>query len=315
MRPACGAQPARVQGGAPADSLLPRAACAAQGDRVPFATVGVSSVMHPWNPHCPTMHFNYRCGVELPAACSLRLPCGWSSFRPPCLLRQLITQHPTRRQPSAAHHPPAHSTGALEWLPLPAWRRYFTAEEYQGIPAQWWFGGGTDITPNYVDEEDMKHFHGVYKVRGGTGGRTPHCQRHQRALPWWLQGRAAAAAQLPCFPSSPCPQLPTCVRGAPRTPAASPRPPARPAAPAGGVRPPRPRVLPQVQEVVRRVLLHQAPRRDPRPGRHLLRRPERQVGGLGLARSLAGATSGRRSRKLKQVQGAARRAVQHGEHA
>ena len=34
--------------------------CWLQGDRVPFATVGVSSVMHPLNPHCPTMHFNYR---------------------------------------------------------------------------------------------------------------------------------------------------------------------------------------------------------------------------------------------------------------
>ena len=27
----------------------------------------------------------------------------------------------------------------------------------------WWFGGGTDITPAYVDEEDMRHFHGMYK--------------------------------------------------------------------------------------------------------------------------------------------------------
>ena len=24
-------------------------------------------------------------------------------------------------------------------------------------------GGGTDITPAYVDEEDMRHFHGIYK--------------------------------------------------------------------------------------------------------------------------------------------------------
>jgi len=31
-----------------------------QEDRVPFFAAGVSSVMHPWNPHCPTMHFNYR---------------------------------------------------------------------------------------------------------------------------------------------------------------------------------------------------------------------------------------------------------------
>jgi coproporphyrinogen III oxidase len=30
------------------------------GGRVPFFAAGISSVMHPWNPHCPTMHFNYR---------------------------------------------------------------------------------------------------------------------------------------------------------------------------------------------------------------------------------------------------------------
>ena len=27
----------------------------------------------------------------------------------------------------------------------------------------WWFGGGTDITPAYLDVDDMKHFHGTYK--------------------------------------------------------------------------------------------------------------------------------------------------------
>jgi len=68
--------------------------------RVPFFATGISSVMHPWNPHAPTMHFNYR---------------------------------------------------------------YFETEEWNGIPAQWWFGGGTDITPSYLYEEDMKHFHGTYK--------------------------------------------------------------------------------------------------------------------------------------------------------
>jgi coproporphyrinogen III oxidase len=30
------------------------------GGRVPFFAAGISSVMHPWNPNCPTMHFNYR---------------------------------------------------------------------------------------------------------------------------------------------------------------------------------------------------------------------------------------------------------------
>ncbi|KXZ47656.1 hypothetical protein GPECTOR_34g815 [Gonium pectorale] len=72
----------------------------ADAGRVPFFAAGISSVMHPRNPHCPTMHFNYR---------------------------------------------------------------YFETEEWNGIPGQWWFGGGTDITPCYVVEEDMKHFHGTYK--------------------------------------------------------------------------------------------------------------------------------------------------------
>lgn len=41
--------------------------------------------------------------------------------------------------------------------------RYFETEEWNGIPGQWWFGGGTDITPCYVVPEDMKHFHQTYK--------------------------------------------------------------------------------------------------------------------------------------------------------
>jgi len=72
-----------------------RAAGMAPGERVPFFAVGLSCVMHPRNPHCPTMHFNYR---------------------------------------------------------------YFETDG--GV---WWFGGGTDITPVYIVEEDLKHFHGTYK--------------------------------------------------------------------------------------------------------------------------------------------------------
>ena len=37
--------------------------------------------------------------------------------------------------------------------------RYFETDG--GI---WWFGGGTDITPSYLDVDDMKHFHGTYKT-------------------------------------------------------------------------------------------------------------------------------------------------------
>jgi coproporphyrinogen III oxidase len=65
------------------------------GEKIPFFACGISSVIHPRNPHAPTMHFNYR---------------------------------------------------------------YFETDG--GI---WWFGGGTDITPSYLDEADMKHFHGVLK--------------------------------------------------------------------------------------------------------------------------------------------------------
>jgi len=36
--------------------------------------------------------------------------------------------------------------------------RYFETEG--GV---WWFGGGTDLTPSYLFEEDVKHFHGTYK--------------------------------------------------------------------------------------------------------------------------------------------------------
>lgn len=28
---------------------------------------------------------------------------------------------------------------------------------YTGV--HWWFGGGTDLTPYYLNEEDAKHFH------------------------------------------------------------------------------------------------------------------------------------------------------------
>eukprot|EP00798_Chlamydomonas_sp_ICE-L_P027699 gene27699-7341_t len=42
--------------------------------------------------------------------------------------------------------------------------RYFETEDWNGVPGQWWFGGGTDITPSYLDEDDMKHFHGSYKA-------------------------------------------------------------------------------------------------------------------------------------------------------
>ena len=66
---------------------------------LPFIAMGVSSVIHPTNPHCPTIHFNYR---------------------------------------------------------------YFEVTSADGTKT-WWFGGGTDLTPMYIDATDIKHFHGELK--------------------------------------------------------------------------------------------------------------------------------------------------------
>ncbi|XP_066455258.1 oxygen-dependent coproporphyrinogen-III oxidase, mitochondrial [Eleutherodactylus coqui] len=67
--------------------------------KLPFCAMGVSSVIHPKNPHVPTIHFNYR---------------------------------------------------------------YFEVEEADGNK-QWWFGGGTDLTPTYLNLEDVTHFHQTLK--------------------------------------------------------------------------------------------------------------------------------------------------------
>lgn len=44
--------------------------------------------------------------------------------------------------------------------------RYFETDAPQGVegaPRAWWFGGGTDLTPSYIFEEDVKHFHQMQK--------------------------------------------------------------------------------------------------------------------------------------------------------
>ncbi|OIW16453.1 hypothetical protein TanjilG_19169 [Lupinus angustifolius] len=44
--------------------------------------------------------------------------------------------------------------------------RYFETDapkDAPGAPRQWWFGGGTDLTPAYIFEEDVKHFHQTQK--------------------------------------------------------------------------------------------------------------------------------------------------------
>merc|ERR1719162_793559 len=40
---------------------------------------------------------------------------------------------------------------------------HFNYRYFETDGGVWWFGGGTDITPSYVNEEDMEQFHGTYK--------------------------------------------------------------------------------------------------------------------------------------------------------
>eukprot|EP00243_Klebsormidium_subtile_P003000 TRINITY_DN16132_c0_g1_i1.p1 TRINITY_DN16132_c0_g1~~TRINITY_DN16132_c0_g1_i1.p1 ORF type:complete len:428 (-),score=100.75 TRINITY_DN16132_c0_g1_i1:336-1577(-) len=44
--------------------------------------------------------------------------------------------------------------------------RYFETnvpQDVEGAPRAWWFGGGTDLTPSYLFDEDAKHFHQTLK--------------------------------------------------------------------------------------------------------------------------------------------------------
>lgn len=66
---------------------------------VPLFTASISLVIHPRNPHCPTVHANYR---------------------------------------------------------------YFQIDLENGKQI-WWYGGGSDLTPMYVNNNDAKHFHSVLK--------------------------------------------------------------------------------------------------------------------------------------------------------
>lgn len=41
---------------------------------------------------------------------------------------------------------------------------HFNYRYFETDGGVWWFGGGTDITPSYLNRDDMKHFHGTYKA-------------------------------------------------------------------------------------------------------------------------------------------------------
>ena len=50
--------------------------------------------------------------------------------------------------------------------------RYFETSDDAGNPQAWWFGGGTDLTPSYLFDEDAIHFHATVKAA---------CDAHDRS--------------------------------------------------------------------------------------------------------------------------------------
>ncbi|RZC61082.1 hypothetical protein C5167_022832 [Papaver somniferum] len=170
---------------------------------VPFFAAGISSVLHPKNPFAPTLHFNYRyfetdapkvyrtCTnsksiTQLPVSnlgnilgrvvvivedffCSslqsqMQYPLvDRRSSRLPAYLS--LNMHVETHFESAALLT-ANEISGRQWGAY--WFAVFKLRSTQqiyapGAPRSWWFGGGTDLTPAYVFEEDVKHFHTVQK--------------------------------------------------------------------------------------------------------------------------------------------------------
>ncbi|KAH9479812.1 Oxygen-dependent coproporphyrinogen-III oxidase [Psilocybe cubensis] len=74
---------------------------------LPFFAAGISLVIHPRNPHAPTVHANYR-------------------------YFEITEPKPVESDPAESSDPQVLA---------------------------WWFGGGSDLTPSYLYEEDAVHFH------------------------------------------------------------------------------------------------------------------------------------------------------------
>jgi len=102
---------------------------------LPFFAAGLSLVVHPRNPHAPTVHANYR-------YFEITEPTEKDSDQPPKVLA-------------------------------------------------WWFGGGCDLTPSYLYEEDAVHFHKTLKDASDKHG----AQLYPRFKKWcdeyfWITHRA-----------------------------------------------------------------------------------------------------------------------------
>eukprot|EP00948_MAST-09A_sp_MAST-9A-sp1_P000668 g668.t1 len=93
---------------------------------LPFYACGVSLVVHPRNPHVPTVHLNYR---------------------------YFEVQRPKSSNDNASDEKSNSNVGSTN-------DEQTNNDEDNVI---WWFGGGSDLTPSYVNASDSRHFHKTLK--------------------------------------------------------------------------------------------------------------------------------------------------------
>ncbi len=100
-----------------------------------WEALGVSLVLHPRNPYCPTTHLNVRFFVAYPQHAS-----------------SAIQEASQGAHEEATKHSEADRRGTTESVNPGA--------AFASLPI-WWFGGGMDLTPYYGFAEDCVHFHRV----------------------------------------------------------------------------------------------------------------------------------------------------------
>jgi coproporphyrinogen III oxidase len=96
-----------------------------------FEAMGVSLVLHPRNPHCPTVHMNVRFFSARPDSRTEA-----ESTSTPRFAASPLRRNGDERTPARHAQAPSQST-----------------------QPSWWFGGGMDLTPYYTTEQDVRHFH------------------------------------------------------------------------------------------------------------------------------------------------------------
>ncbi|HYT98364.1 MAG TPA: coproporphyrinogen III oxidase [Casimicrobiaceae bacterium] len=120
-----------------------------------WEAMGVSLVLHPRNPHAPTVHLNVRCFAAHAQAIRAAGPSQGANYTPSggsaAAEPQAWGSISGAAGPSqGANHAPLGDSAAAE------------PQAWGSTPDPvWWFGGGMDLTPYYGYAEDAVHFHRI----------------------------------------------------------------------------------------------------------------------------------------------------------